>query len=194
MISFPKGAALITSSISPHFFNVEFVFRSTIASLWEKHLEELYSSCALLPGALKVVRGLKERGLKVCIATSSSSAAYALKSSYHPHFFNIFEGNVVTGDDVSNSKPHPEIYETAARKLGLETKKCFAFEDATAGCQSAFSAGCVTVAVPDVRIKDQFDSTLCHIVVDSLEDIDMDLLVKLEATPGLTREREERLR
>lgn len=155
-------------------------------------MKELYSSCTLLPGALRLVKGLKERGIKVCIATSSSSEAFAQKSSYHAHFFQLFEGNVITGDDVSHSKPHPEIYESAARKLGLQPKKCFAFEDATAGCKSAFSAGCVTVAVPDIRIKDQFDDSLCHVVVDSLEEIDIDLLINLESNPNLSRERDMR--
>ncbi len=57
---------------------------------------------------------------------------------------------VVTGDDVSQGKPHPEAYLTAARRLGVLPQQCIAIEDSPTGARSAHAAGCVTLTVPQL--------------------------------------------
>lgn len=54
---------------------------------------------------------------------------------------------VVTGDQVRNGKPDPEAYATAARRLGVDPRKCVAIEDSPAGVRSAHASGAVTLAV-----------------------------------------------
>jgi len=54
---------------------------------------------------------------------------------------------LVTGDQVSNGKPDPEAYLTAAARLGVEPSRCLAIEDSPAGVASAEAAGCVVLAV-----------------------------------------------
>lgn len=72
---------------------------------------------------------------------------------------------VVTGDSVSAGKPHPEPYQAAARAIGVLTQDCLAVEDSPTGVQSALTAGCVVVAVPQgARIADAN-----ALVVDTLE-------------------------
>jgi beta-phosphoglucomutase-like phosphatase (HAD superfamily) len=48
---------------------------------------------------------------------------------------------------VSNGKPHPEPYATAAAALGLEPRDCLAIEDSNTGAKSAESAGCTVLVV-----------------------------------------------
>jgi beta-phosphoglucomutase-like phosphatase (HAD superfamily) len=55
---------------------------------------------------------------------------------------------VVTADDVSAGKPDPEVFLLAAEKMGVDPKKCVAFEDAAPGIMAAQSAGMTVVAVP----------------------------------------------
>ena len=58
--------------------------------------------------------------------------------------------HVVTVDDVTNPKPHPDPYLLAARLLGVAPARCLVFEDSEAGSEAAHRAGCVVVQVPDV--------------------------------------------
>jgi beta-phosphoglucomutase-like phosphatase (HAD superfamily) len=57
---------------------------------------------------------------------------------------------VVAGDDVSQGKPHPEAYLTAAARLGVLPQQCIAIEDSPTGARSAQAAGCVTLTVPQL--------------------------------------------
>jgi beta-phosphoglucomutase-like phosphatase (HAD superfamily) len=66
---------------------------------------------------------------------------------------NLPEGafsHLVTGDEVSHGKPHPEPYLSAARLVGAEPADCVAIEDSPAGVRSATAAGVPTIAIPHV--------------------------------------------
>jgi beta-phosphoglucomutase-like phosphatase (HAD superfamily) len=56
---------------------------------------------------------------------------------------------IVTGDDVANNKPQPDIYLAAARALELPPAECLALEDTPAGTQAAAAAGMRVLAVPN---------------------------------------------
>jgi beta-phosphoglucomutase-like phosphatase (HAD superfamily) len=60
-----------------------------------------------------------------------------------PETFSV----IVTGDQVSNGKPHPEPYETAAAALGVLPRECLAIEDSNTGAKSAEAAGCTVLVV-----------------------------------------------
>lgn len=57
---------------------------------------------------------------------------------------------VVTVDDVARPKPDPEPYLLAARLLGVDPRRCLAFEDSETGAEAAHRAGCIVVQVPDI--------------------------------------------
>jgi beta-phosphoglucomutase family hydrolase len=54
---------------------------------------------------------------------------------------------IVTADDVARGKPAPDIFLEAARRLGVPPERCYAFEDAELGLQSARSAGMVAIDI-----------------------------------------------
>ncbi|WP_062518153.1 HAD family hydrolase [Demequina gelatinilytica] len=54
---------------------------------------------------------------------------------------------VVTGDQVTHGKPHPEPYLTAAERLGVDITRCIAIEDSPAGIGSAHASGAATIGV-----------------------------------------------
>jgi HAD superfamily hydrolase (TIGR01509 family) len=56
---------------------------------------------------------------------------------------------VVTGDEVTVGKPHPEPYLTAASLLGADPRRCVAIEDSNTGAKSAEAAGCAVLVVPN---------------------------------------------
>lgn len=59
---------------------------------------------------------------------------------------------IVAGDDVSESKPHPEPYLTAAAALSAQPEQCLALEDSPTGIRSACSAGCAVIAIPHMAL------------------------------------------
>lgn len=98
-------------------------------------------------GLLDLLEFLKSNGFKIAVATSTSAqtAHKIIKMAGVYDYFDAF----VCGDDVKNSKPHPEVFLTAAERLSLSPKECVAFEDSINGIKSAHSAEMTTVMVPD---------------------------------------------
>lgn len=67
-------------------------------------------------------------------------------------------GVVVTADDVSRGKPHPEPFRRGAELLGFDPARCLVVEDAPAGLESGRAAGCATLAVAGTHTLDELDA------------------------------------
>ena len=109
-----------------------------------------------LPGATAFVGGCKARGLKVALATSADLVkvgANLMEIGLSPETFDT----IVNGLDVARTKPDPEIYLTASRRLGLASSECLVVEDALSGLAAARAAGArclmLTTSVPPERIQ-----------------------------------------
>ncbi|MDA8743684.1 HAD-IA family hydrolase [Rubripirellula amarantea] len=76
---------------------------------------------------------------------------------------------MLTGDDVQNGKPHPEMYLTAAARLGVEPASMLVLEDSGNGCAAAVAAGTYAVAVPSEHTRGQNFSG-AKLVAESLLD------------------------
>jgi beta-phosphoglucomutase-like phosphatase (HAD superfamily) len=73
---------------------------------------------------------------------------------------------VVSGDDVTESKPHPESYLRGAQLLGVDPAECIAIEDSEPGIRSAAAAGTVVIGVPFmVELPDD----VAHVLWPTLE-------------------------
>lgn len=99
------------------------------------------------PMAKEFLHLLKEKGLKLGIATSNSRklANACLKNL---GIIDLFDA-IITGEDVSHGKPDPEIYLKASEKIGVFPRQCLIFEDVVMGIQAGISAGMKTCAVYD---------------------------------------------
>ena len=64
---------------------------------------------------------------------------------------------VVTGDEVQQGKPHPDIYLRTAKKLGISPEACLVVEDALAGIAAGKAANMRVAAIPDTRFVDPRD-------------------------------------
>ncbi len=63
---------------------------------------------------------------------------------------------LVSADDVSHSKPHPETYLKCAEKLNVDTADCLVFEDAPKGAESAFNAGMKSLVITTLHTEEEF--------------------------------------
>ena len=96
------------------------------------------------PGAVDLLADLNRAGVPCALVTMSWRRFVApILAALPPDTFEA----VVTGDAVSNGKPHPEPYLTAAGILGVDPASCLAIEDSNTGARSAESAGCTVLVV-----------------------------------------------
>lgn len=118
------------------------------------------------PGVREVLTAARELGLKCAIASSTryERVVSNLKRAGIDGYFDVMFG----GDRVKHSKPHPEIYESAAAALGLAPSACFAVEDSRNGVKSATGAGCKTIMVPDSIAPDAELERLTFRICESL--------------------------
>lgn len=99
-------------------------------------------------GAMELLSYLKERGYKIALATSTrrSGAEQHLKDTGMDGFFDV----VMTGNDVENGKPAPDIFLRAAEGLGVDPQNCIGVEDSFNGIRGLYAAGIKPVMVPDI--------------------------------------------
>lgn len=97
------------------------------------------------PGARELLEAVGQAGIPSALVTMSyREMADAVLAALPAGTFAA----VVTGDEVTRGKPHPEPYLTAARMLDVDVTRCVAFEDSPTGVASAEASGAATVAVP----------------------------------------------
>jgi beta-phosphoglucomutase-like phosphatase (HAD superfamily) len=87
---------------------------------------------------------------------------------------------VVGGDEVARGKPAPDIYVTAAGRLGVAPHACVALEDSEPGFRSALAAGMTPILVPDLLPPSVALLELAPLVLPSLDDV----RAHLAALPG----------
>jgi beta-phosphoglucomutase len=128
----------------------------------------------LVSGIVEFLGTLEAAGFQMAVATSASSARthdILGRLGILPRF-----AAVVTGDDVANGKPDPEIFVRAAKGLNLSTKNLLVVEDAVSGVKAAKSAGmkCLGIA-KDARSEMLRAAGADHVVPDyrqvSLKDV-----------------------
>ncbi|MDO9640680.1 MAG: HAD family phosphatase [Pseudotabrizicola sp.] len=101
----------------------------------------------LKPGASQIVHGLRDSHALALVTSSRRDPAEVrlVQAGLRPAF-----RAVITRDDVTAPKPHPEPYLLAAATLGVDPARCLVFEDSEPGAEAAFAAGMTVVQVPDI--------------------------------------------
>lgn len=108
-----------------------------------KRLLENISAEDILPGVNSFISSLKQAGIKIAIGSSSKNAKIILKKIGLEKLFDA----IVDGTDIKRSKPDPEVFLLAAKRLLTEPKECVVIEDAEAGIDAALAAGMKAVGV-----------------------------------------------
>ena len=101
-------------------------------------------------GAVELLTYLTERGYPVGLATSTpyETTMEHLRRTDMARFFA--PDAMITGDMVKRGKPHPEIFLTAASRLGVPPAACLGVEDSNNGIRAVHAAGMRAVFVPDL--------------------------------------------
>jgi HAD superfamily hydrolase (TIGR01509 family) len=143
------------------------------ARTYEIYLELVPKQLRAFPGATELVRNCREAGLHVAVASSADRVkieANLRQIGLPPESWDA----IVTGEEVTNKKPAPDIFLTTAVKLGLAPAQCVVVEDAVNGVEAAKAAGmrCVAVAqtFPAERLQ-KADLVRRDLLVVSVNDL-----------------------
>ncbi|MFL5340071.1 MAG: HAD family hydrolase [Gemmataceae bacterium] len=100
----------------------------------------------LMPGVVPLLDRLARERVPFCIATSSGSEF--VRRVFGPHGLLERFRFVLTCEDVQRGKPHPDVYELAARRFGRPAGELLVFEDSPNGLRAAKAAGANCIVVP----------------------------------------------
>ncbi len=115
-----------------------------------KRLVNQAGESLLLPGVKPFLSRLRTAGIRLGVASSSkNSPALLRQAGLDRHYFDA----VADGNDIRNSKPHPEVFLLAAKRLGVKPADCLCVEDAAAGIESGRRAGMKTLGVGPAELQ-----------------------------------------
>lgn len=120
-------------------------------------------------GLRELLSFLKKSGWKTAVASSSPS--FEVERNLALAGIDGYFDAIVCGDMVRHSKPEPDIYLEACRRLGEKPENCFAIEDSRNGIISACTAGCKTIMVPDLWECDHPTHKLLHLLASDLTEV-----------------------
>ena len=155
-------------TLQDHFgpdFDVEAYVQATV----RRHAAVCRSGIAIKAGVIELLDLLDALGLPRALCTSSDREVVELRLGPNG-LLQRFDA-VVSNEDCTMGKPHPEPYLNAARALGLDPSACLALEDSHSGVRSAHAAGMMTVMVPDLLPATAEIEGLCVAVVESLHQV-----------------------
>ncbi len=137
--------------------------------LYQEYLEELTEEDTL-PGFSEFFQHCKDNQILLAVGSASKNAKLILDKLGRLNDFDA----IVDGTMVTHSKPDPEVFLTATKRLNVTPQQCVVFEDAIAGIKAANAGGFYSVGMGDASVL-----TEAKTVLKSLEDFTIDQLISL---------------
>jgi beta-phosphoglucomutase family hydrolase len=130
------------------------------------------------PGVAKLISECHDHGVLVALASAamSKNVTFILDALKLRPYFQV----IMTSDEISQSKPHPEIFAKTAHKLGLPPADCAVIEDSFVGIEAAKRAGMKCVAIASTFPASELRAhTQADLVIQTLEALNLQLLREL---------------
>jgi beta-phosphoglucomutase len=124
----------------------------------------------MYPGVRTLIQRIRGRGVGVALASSSKNAEMVVELLDLRKEFDV----IVDGTMIVNTKPDPEIFLLAAKKLGIPPAESLVFEDAEAGVEAACRAGMKCIGIGSVE-----QLSKANIIIQHTADFDLTNLATL---------------
>lgn len=124
------------------------------------------------PGLLPFLDALKAEQVKLAVGTSApvSNVRFTLDGlPLRPYFDTIVDASM-----IRRGKPDPEIYLTAAERVGVDPAYCVVFEDALAGIEAGLRAGMPVIALATTHTRAELAGTGAALIVDDFTQLTTD--------------------
>jgi HAD superfamily hydrolase (TIGR01509 family) len=131
-----------------------------------------------VPGLRALVEECYRAGIPMAVASSamSKNVEFVVGALGWRKYFR----SLLTGDEVTHPKPHPEIYLKTAERLNLAPSTCVAFEDSFVGIESAKDAGMKCVAIASTFPREELERHgQADLLVGTFEDLSLARLRRL---------------
>ena len=112
-----------------------------LVSTYCKNLSLIYENAKLNDGVEEILKLLKSKNIKIALASSSKKEE--IESVFNRYKLNNYFDFIITGDDIENAKPSPEIYNVVKKKY--PNHEYYIIEDSENGLQAAINAGMKTI-------------------------------------------------
>ncbi|WP_280985042.1 HAD family hydrolase [Corynebacterium lipophiloflavum] len=120
------------------------------------------------PGVQGLLASLRDKGVPMLVTTNTERVlADALIDAVGRDFFV----GSITGDEVERTKPAPDMYLEAARRVGFDARDCLVFEDSWAGMSAAAAAGCRVLGLAETVPEGVVSFDPANFVGAALEDV-----------------------
>ncbi len=123
----------------------------------------------VLPGVKAFLIELRNNNIKIGLGSSSKNARTILKKVGLTEYFDT----IIDGSNITNAKPHPEVFLSGAETLGIGPAHCVVFEDAEAGIQAAINANMKSVGIGPSETLKKADFTIL-----SFKDMTLSKLIR----------------
>ena len=136
---------------------------------------ELIKSEEVMPGVVDMIAEARERGLRLGVASSSDRKwviGHLMKLGLHAQFESIR-----CAEDVSHTKPSPDLYLAVLRDMGLQPHQAIAFDDSFHGVEAAIAAGIFCVAVPN-DVTRHWPMPEADLTVNALLDMELEAYIQ----------------
>jgi len=131
------------------------------------------------PSTVNFIKALKEKGIRVGVASSSKNCKYVLKAAGIEHLFETRVDGEVSARTGLKGKPEGDIFVTAALNIGAHPARSVVVEDATSGVQAGRNGEFgLVVGVARENNEDELLKNGADIVVEDLEHVDIEWVNK----------------
>lgn len=139
------------------------------------HEFELNITYPIYNGVIDFLKLLKEQGIPTAIVTSSDNVKMNALYEAYPYFRQYFDA-VITGSDVTESKPHPQGYLMAAERIGCDPGDCYVFEDSLQGLEAGMNAGAIVIGLTTNNSAEVLKNK-AHALIDSFVGFSIDKML-----------------
>jgi beta-phosphoglucomutase len=124
----------------------------------------------ILPGVLDFMDLLRDNDIKIAVGSSSKNTPTILKCIGLENEFDA----IVDGNQVTYSKPNPEVFLKGAERMGVNPEDCFVIEDAISGVEAAINANMKCIGIGDQKVLGK-----ANVVMKTLKEANLELLAGL---------------
>ena len=159
----------ICKRLCDHFSLIE--SPETLVGLKRKHYKQFFesnSSLTLIDGVLDLIKEYHSNGLTLVLA--SSAAMTSIDQIFDRFELEQYFVAKLSGGDLKQSKPHPEIFINAVQAAGYSKNECIVIEDSTNGIEAAKGAGVFCVGFDSFHSKNQ-DYSKADLVIKDFKEI-----------------------
>ncbi|MNU19400.1 Phosphorylated carbohydrates phosphatase [compost metagenome] len=149
-----------------------------ITNIKRTHFKDYFyndSDFDLIPGVRKLIEHYYESNVKLIVASSASMTT--INMVFDKFGLEKYFSGKISGADLKESKPHPEIFQLAAKMANEPIENCMVIEDSTNGILAAHRANIFCAAYKSFHSHNQ-DYSLANIVVSDYSEIEVDKISK----------------